>query len=98
MSLVLDAVTIGAALELPTSLARVTMMLLAEPKVTPQEVEKKQQFTDGCGRVYMSRLRQALSEKHDVELRSSRGFGYYLKREDKEYLTSVINEFHKQFT
>ena len=95
MSAVLKASVVGAALDLPASLARIVMMVLDEPVVTSQDVEKKQKFTDGSGRVYMSRLRRVLHEKHKVKLHSSRGSGYYLKPADREKLSKLVERFNK---
>lgn len=85
---------IGAALDMPQSLARIAKMLLSSRVVSAKKVEEKEQFREGCGRVYISRLRRFLEETQGITIQSSRGAGYYLRVEDRDLLLKKVEEFN----
>jgi DNA-binding response OmpR family regulator len=86
--------SIGAALDMPPSLARIAKMLLSDRVVSAKKVEEKQLFSEGCGRVYISRLRKFLEEAHGITVQSARGSGYYLRVEDRDLIIKKVEEFN----
>ena len=94
----ISASAIGAALDMPITLARVAALLVSEDRVSSALVEEEHKVSKGSGRVYVHRLRKFLGDRHDIKIYVDRDSGYYLKDNDRERLVGQVRVWlSKQF-
>lgn len=95
----ISAAAIGAALEMPASVAKTTSLLLRKNTVTVDDVEAFHELNPGGGKVYVHRLRKFLEKRLAIKLRTNPGGKYYLRENDYEQIvgrvrTWVAKQYH----